>query len=210
MHGAGIDPAAVKAALQDFQDPETGRSVVAMDQVTEIQVTDEAISLTLGLTSYSAPLWQETIDQAQEHLGRAFPQVRDVHVRRGDHHRPAEKIGEIGLQAKSVIAVGSGKGGVGKSTVAAALAYGLQRAGCQVGLMDADVYGPSIPHLLGIEGRPDVIENRIQPLVKDGIPRDVDGVSRARRRSGCLARADAARCDYAVLCATRPGAIWTT
>ena len=70
--------------------------------------------------------------------------------------RPPEKIGEIGLTAKSVIAVGSGKGGVGKSTIAASLALGLARAGSQVGLMDADVYGPSIPHLLGVNRRPEV------------------------------------------------------
>jgi ATP-binding protein involved in chromosome partitioning len=159
----------VKAALQDFQDPETGRSVVTMDQVGEIQVTDSTISLTLGLTSYSAPLWQETLDQAKEHVHRAFPEAREVHVRRGEHHRPAEKVGELGLQAKSVIAVGSGKGGVGKSTVAAALAHGLQRAGSQTGLLDADVYGPSIPHLMGIDGRPEVVENRIQPVAKDGV-----------------------------------------
>ena len=75
-----------------------------------------------------------------------------------EHHRPAEKMGEIGLAAKSVIAVGSGKGGVGKSTIAVFLAAGLARAGCQVGLMDADVYGPSIPHLIGSTERPRVFE----------------------------------------------------
>ena len=170
MSGEGIDAAAVRAAMQDFQDPETGRSIVATGQLSEIRAGDEAISVGLGLTSYSAPLWQETIDQARAHLERAFPKVSRIKVDRWEFDRPAEKIGEIGLRAKSVIAVGSGKGGVGKSTVAAAIAYGLRRAGCQVGLMDADVYGPSIPHLLGIEGRPEVVDNRIQPLVKDGIP----------------------------------------
>ena len=78
-------------------------------------------------------------------------------------------MGEIGLAAKSVIAVGSGKGGVGKSTIAASLAYGLTRAGCQVGLMDADVYGPSIPHLIGSSERPRVLNNRIQPVMVDGL-----------------------------------------
>ncbi len=169
MSGEGIDAVAVRSALQNFQDPETGRSVVAMGQVSDIQASDSAISVRLGLTTYSAPLWQETVDQATEQLRHAFPQVDRVEVHPCEFDRPAEKIGEVGLQAKSVIAVGSGKGGVGKSTVAAALAYGLQRAGCQVGLMDADVYGPSVPHLLGIGGRPEVIENRIQPLQKDGI-----------------------------------------
>ncbi len=68
-----------------------------------------------------------------------------------------------------MIAVGSGKGGVGKSTIAASIAYGLKNAGAKVGLMDADVYGPSIPHLLGVNERPQLIENRLQPIEKDGL-----------------------------------------
>src|SRR5579885_943415 len=78
--------------------------------------------------------------------------------------------GQLGLQAKTVIAVGSGKGGVGKSTIAAAIAWGLKRLGSRVGLMDADVYGPSIPHLTGLEGRAEVDENRkIRPFDLDGL-----------------------------------------
>ncbi len=84
-------------------------------------------------------------------------------------HRPAEKIGQIGLACKSVVAVGSGKGGVGKSTIAASVALGLAKAGSVVGLMDADVYGPSIPHLLGVNRRPEVVENRIQPIEVGGV-----------------------------------------
>jgi ATP-binding protein involved in chromosome partitioning len=76
----------------------------------------------------------------------------------------------MGLRARSVIAVGSGKGGVGKSTIAAALACGLSRAGSRVGLMDADVYGPSIPHLFGAAGRPDITEQRkIRPHIQNGL-----------------------------------------
>ena len=65
---------------------------------------------------------------------------------------------------KNVIAVGSGKGGVGKSTMAAAIAYGLQAYGSKVGLLDADVYGPSIPHLLGASGRPTRLATASSPL----------------------------------------------
>ena len=85
------------------------------------------------------------------------------------HDRPADKIGQIGLTAKSVIAVGSGKGGVGKSTIATMLALGLKREGCKVGIMDADVYGPSVPHLLGVTERPTAIDNRLQPIDKEGL-----------------------------------------
>ena len=70
---------------------------------------------------------------------------------------------------KNVIAVGSGKGGVGKSTMAAAIAYGLRSYGTNVGLMDADVYGPSIPHLVGATGRPMARGERIQPIETNGL-----------------------------------------
>jgi ATP-binding protein involved in chromosome partitioning len=68
-----------------------------------------------------------------------------------------------------VVAVGSGKGGVGKSTIAAAVAMGLARAGAKVGLMDADVYGPSIPHLLGTNQRPLMVDEKIEPVEVDGV-----------------------------------------
>ena len=87
-----------------------------------------------------------------------------------EHERPPVAIGQIGLQVKSVIAVGSGKGGVGKSTVAASIALTLAKSGAKVGLMDADVYGPSLPHLLGMSGRPEVINNKIQPKYYGTMP----------------------------------------
>ena len=89
------------------------------------------------------------------------------------HDRPAPPEGEFGLTVKSVIAVGSGKGGVGKSTIAASLALGLKAAGSRVGIMDADVYGPSIPQLLGVNevGNPTVnADKKIVPVDADGIP----------------------------------------
>ena len=134
-----IDEAQVKQALQSLKDPETGRSVVEMAQVHEVKVGVNQLKVTLGLTTHSAPLWQATVEQAESLLRAAFPGVANVEVVRAVHVRRPEKIGEIGLTAKSVIVVGSGKGGVGKSTVATELAYGLRRAGCEVGLVGADV-----------------------------------------------------------------------
>src|SRR6185295_5393912 len=145
-----VDRAAVDAALAEFQDPETGRDVVRMDQVPDVKLADGALSLTLALTTHSAPLWKETQESLVQLLRKRFPQLSQVAVNLAVHRRPPEKLGQIGLTVKSVIAVGSGKGGVGKSTIASVLALGLARAGCKVGLMDADVYGPSVPHLLGL------------------------------------------------------------
>lgn len=160
---------AVRKALESFRDPELGRSVVQLGQVQQLAVEGNRVALTLGLTTYSAPLWKETETELASHLRARLPAQAELEIRLGVHARPPEKIGEIGLAAKSVIAVGSGKGGVGKSTIAASLAYGLSRAGSQVGLMDADVYGPSIPHLLGSRERPYAVEGKIQPVKVDGL-----------------------------------------
>src|SRR6516162_3846287 len=152
---ATIEPSAVLSALADFADPETGRSVTKMEQVRDVQVAGGRLSLTLALTTHSAPLWQETKAALAELLRRRFPELKEVNVNLAVHSRPAQQLGTIGVTAKSVVAVGSGKGGVGKSTIAACLALGLNRAGSKVGLLDADVYGPSIPHLLGLRGQPE-------------------------------------------------------
>jgi len=168
MSEAAIDEAAVREVLRQFQDPETGRSIAQLQQIYHLKLEDSRLAITLGLTTHSAPLWNDTRNELIALLHERFPQL-DVSVDLAVHDRPPEKMGEIGLSAKSVIAVGSGKGGVGKSSVAAWLACGLRRAGCQVGLMDADVYGPSIPHLLGARERPRMLGDRIQPVVVDGL-----------------------------------------
>lgn len=156
-------------ALDDFKDPETGRGVVQLGQVSDVHVEGDRARLTLALSTHSAPLWRQTRDDCAAFLRQRFPHLREVEVRPAVHPRPPEKLGAIALSAKTVIAVGSGKGGVGKSTMAASLAYGLKRAGAVVGLMDADVYGPSIPHLLGLSGRAEMAENKIKPFEVDGL-----------------------------------------
>ncbi|MAT70807.1 MAG: ATP-binding protein [Planctomycetaceae bacterium] len=165
-----IDRAAVDRILQDFQDPETGRSLATMEQVQAVAIDGSRVDVTLGLTSFAAPLWEETRTALADRLRTQIPGATEVNVTVAEHARPATAVGQIGLTAKAVIAVGSGKGGVGKSTVAASLALALKHAGCKVGLMDADVYGPSVPHLLGLEGQPTVIEKRLQPVVYHGMP----------------------------------------
>lgn len=165
-----LDAAAVEAALADFKDPETGRGALQLEQIREIAVANDEISLTLALTTHSAPLWEDVERELERRLRASFPEVSTVHIRRELLERPPQKLGEIGLTAKSVIVVGSGKGGVGKSTIAVGLAFGLKRAGCKVGLMDSDIYGPSIPHLLGLTGQPEVVETKIRPVKKDGVP----------------------------------------
>ncbi|MGO8689263.1 MAG: Mrp/NBP35 family ATP-binding protein [Thermoguttaceae bacterium] len=158
----------LQAALARFQDPETGRSITTLGQVHSCQLDGAKVSITLGLTSWSAPLWEAVRAELENDLKRQFPAAA-VTVAVAEHQRPAEKMGTVGLAAKSVLAVGSGKGGVGKSSIAVFLAAALARAGCKVGLLDADVYGPSIPHLLGTTERPQAIDERIEPVEVAGM-----------------------------------------
>jgi ATP-binding protein involved in chromosome partitioning len=158
----------IRGALAEFQDPETGRPITKLNQVHALRLDGKRLSVTLGLTSWAAPIWEPTRKELIEQLKNKFPTL-DMHVEVEVHDRRPEPQGEIGLTAKTVVAVGAGKGGVGKSSIAAYLAHGLRRAGSAVGLLDADVYGPSIPHLLGSRERPEIVGDRIQPVVVGGL-----------------------------------------
>ena len=170
MPDSAVDRQQVEDILKNIPDPETGRKMWQLDQVRDLAIEGNTIKVSIGLTSYSAPLWQDTRDQIIEQLHTKLPTNPTVEVEIVPHNRPAEPIGNLGLTAKSVIAVGSGKGGVGKSTVAVSIACGLKRAGCKVGLMDADVYGPSVPHLLGVDERPQAVNGKLQPIEVEGMP----------------------------------------
>ncbi|TWT99562.1 Flagellum site-determining protein YlxH [Botrimarina colliarenosi] len=161
---------AVRAVVDAFPDPETGRPLGAMGQVRAVEADGDGVRVEIGLTTWSAPLRDETLDALRAKIAAdAGVEPLACVVEATTHDRPAEKLGQIGVTAKSVIAVGSGKGGVGKSTIAASIAFGLRNAGCKVGLMDADVYGPSVPHLLGVNERPTAIDQRLQPIEAAGL-----------------------------------------
>ena len=157
----------VRSLLDQYPDPETGRPMGSMGQVIAVEVDDQSIQATIGLTTHSLPIKQEVHESIQAKLLSQFPGCKPT-IESTLHARPATRLGQSGLRAKSVIAVGSGKGGVGKSTVAASIALTLRQLGSKVGLMDADVYGPSIPHLLGLSGRPAVNPSKqIEPILYD-------------------------------------------
>ncbi|MCA9268817.1 MAG: Mrp/NBP35 family ATP-binding protein, partial [Planctomycetales bacterium] len=164
-------PADIQAALAEFPDPESGRKLAQSGQLQSVEVQGDRASATIALTTHSAILWDETKAAAAALLKQRFPGLKSVDIAVTTHNRPPQKLGQVGLTAKSAIAVGSGKGGVGKSTIAASLALGLKRAGSKVGLLDADVYGPSIPHLLGVSAKPEDVAGQggYQPLDVDGL-----------------------------------------
>ncbi len=160
----------VKNELQDVLDPETGRSIVKKNQVKAIAATENSISVEIGLTTFAFPIKDDFQSQVVEKLRTRFPDVDNVAVTIVTHDRPPRPLGTVGLTAKAVLAIGSGKGGVGKSTVALSLALALKRAGCSVGLLDADVYGPSVPHLTGVRGEVTKVGEKIGPLDFNGMP----------------------------------------
>ncbi|MBL8889788.1 MAG: Mrp/NBP35 family ATP-binding protein [Planctomycetaceae bacterium] len=165
-----IETAQVQSALQGTLDPETGRPVTQTNQLKSIQCDDTSIRVSIGLTSHSAPLKKDVQDFATERLRQSFPETPIIEVQIVPHERIVPQIGQVGLRCRSVIAVGSGKGGVGKSTVATSLAYSLKKMGSRVGLMDADVYGPSVPQLTGTSGNLQQQDGKIQPMMQDGMP----------------------------------------
>lgn len=160
----------IRTSLGKLRDPETGRELSKSKQVESLSIDGDQVDCTIRLTTHSWPIKDEFQVKVEETIRSAYPQAGSVTVDIEPLDRPPVAIGQIGLQARNVIAVGSGKGGVGKSTIAAAIALSLSKAGAKVGLMDADVYGPSVPHLLGLSGRPEVMNGKIRPIYFGPIP----------------------------------------
>ncbi len=147
----------VRETLSAVMDPELQRNIVELGMVHDIRVDDGVVSFTLALTTMACPLRNQMLQDARERL-MALEGTRDVAIKvreMTDEEKrairgPGQRQGSAnGLnRIKRVVAVVSGKGGVGKSTLSAMLAVGLARQGYQVGLLDADITGPSIPKML--------------------------------------------------------------
>lgn len=167
----------VREAVSQVRDPEIGRSLGELTIVREVQISGTTAKIGIELPTPAYPDRERitvAVKQSVASLGASGVEVDYTWAVRGKGTG-----GAIGLNVKNVIAVGSGKGGVGKSTVAASLALGLKHFGAKVGLMDADVYGPSIPHMVGASGKPVIkqiqlpdgrVMERIVPIDVDGMP----------------------------------------
>ncbi len=160
----------VLEALRRVKDPELQRDVVSLGMIEELKVDGGAVSFTLNLTTPACPLRAELEADVKAAL-RALPGVKDVKMKTSAHI-PATRLpdqGEVMKGVKNVIAVASGKGGVGKTTVAVNLAVSLAAAGARVGLLDADIYGPTVPVMMGVRERPGAVGNMMVPPAAHGV-----------------------------------------
>jgi ATP-binding protein involved in chromosome partitioning len=157
-------------ALRTVKDPDLHKDIVALNFVKDLKIEGGKASFTIELTTPACPVKKEMEQWAREAV-RKVSGIREVEVTmtasvRTGVQAPA-KQGIPGV--KNIIAVGSGKGGVGKTTVTVNLAVALAQKGAKVGLLDSDVYGPNVPLMMGIQGQPHAIKNRIQPLSNYGV-----------------------------------------
>src|SRR5213593_172763 len=180
-----VSEEAVLRALRGIRDPEQQQDIVTLGLIHDLQIADSEVSFTLAFTTQS-PQAKVTMHSMASRLVSQVPGVSRVQVKMGGVAKPAAaapaaaapahghghgtaKSAELIPEVRHTVAVSSGKGGVGKSTVAVNLAVTLSETGGAVGVIDSDVYGPDVPLMLGARGRPGMFENRIIPVEVHGL-----------------------------------------
>ncbi len=169
----GLTEASIKEALSAIMDPDLGQNIVALGFVRNVVISGDSIALEINLTTPACPV-KESMKAEAESILKALPNVAKVTVTMTATTRGATMSSQSPVAAslggvKNIIAVASGKGGVGKSTTSVNLAYALAARGSKVGLLDADVYGPSIPLMTKPESPSQSNSNLINPPLAGGV-----------------------------------------
>lgn len=166
-----ISDAAVLNALRAVTDPDLQRDIVSLGFVKNLVIEGGRVAFTIELTTPACPVKDQMQQQAREVVA-GLDGVTDVAVEMTASVRPAVAPGAQQAPipgVRNIIAVGAGKGGVGKTTVAVNLAVALARYGGRVGIIDADVYGPNVPIMLGVDARLESDGRKIRPAEQHGI-----------------------------------------
>ncbi|MEZ5044315.1 MAG: Mrp/NBP35 family ATP-binding protein [Saprospiraceae bacterium] len=169
-----LDKSVIVKALAKVKDPNSGQSIIMVNMVRDLTIEGDNVSFTIELPTLNSEHKSELNFACIGAIQEVYPSA-NVHVHLMSNNPVAQKPTKVLPQVKNVIAVASGKGGVGKSTVSTNLALGLKKLGAKVGLMDADLYGPSIPTMLGLHGQRPQVQSlygqpKIVPLEAFGMP----------------------------------------
>jgi ATP-binding protein involved in chromosome partitioning len=202
----------VLAELRKVQDPDLRKDIVTLGFIRNLKIEGSAVRFDLNLTTPACPVKDQMRDQAIA-LVKSIPGIETVDIHMTSEVRQAPALDRTALKSvRNIIAVGSGKGGVGKSTIAVNIAASLGAAGARVGLLDGDIYGPTTPIMLGIETPPKSVGTRITPqtaaglkfmsmglLVKTDQPLIWRGPMATKALQQCLFDVDWGELDYLVI-----------
>jgi len=159
----------VLAALSRVQEPELHRDLVTLNMIRDLEITDGGVAFTIMLTTPACPLRGQIEKEARQAVV-GLPGVKSVSIK-WDSNVPNDgrMRGLVNMPIRNAVAVGSGKGGVGKSTVAVNVSVALAESGARVGLLDADIYGPNIPTMLGVTALPPPNGTKLVPAQAYGL-----------------------------------------
>ncbi len=161
----------VMAALSTVIEPELHRDIVSLNMVRDLEIVGDTATFTIVLTTPACPLKNVFLSRCNDAVIGKVPGISRLDIK-WDAQVPTDRRigGNLDVPMRSIIAVASGKGGVGKSTVATNLAVALAEAGARVGLIDADILNPNIPMMMGLgNGRPRVVNNKMLPIEAYGV-----------------------------------------
>ena len=165
----GVTEEAVREALSTVIEPELHRDLISLNMVRDLEIDGNDVTFTIMLTTPACPLRGKMESDSRAALSKV-PNIGNVTINWDSNVPQDRRINEqVGQNFRNTIAVSSGKGGVGKSTVAVNLAIALSRQGARVGLLDADILGPNIPMMMGVEKMPPPSERKMVPAEAHGV-----------------------------------------
>lgn len=169
MGKSEINENEVLAALSKVQEPELHKDLVTLNMIRDLKIDGDRVSFTVMLTTPACPLKSKIEREARQAVA-ALPGISSVDIKL-DANVPSDgrARGLLDLPIRNAVAVASGKGGVGKSTVAVNIAVVLAKEGARVGLLDADIYGPNVPTMMGVDHLPAPREGKLVPAEAYGV-----------------------------------------